>query len=492
MFCQKRIAVFTSVPLLLLSAVLLSQSYSSTPAYQDPTQPIQVRVNDLMSRMTLKEKVGQLNQPCVYVEQLGNDIPTKQMSCRRFAEGTLTDEIGPGGGLFDAADEMLHEGALQQVNYFNELQSIALKKTRLQIPLLQDEEGVHGAMVPGATIFPEGLAIGSTFDMDLVESIYAAAAAEARAVGINQLSSLNIEPNRDPRLGRNAEGYSEDAYLISRIAEAIVRGAQGANVAADDKVALVFTNFPGQSEPVSGLDRGALEVSERRLREVFLPSWVAAIHAGGLGVMAGYPVVLGVPTHASERQLTGMLREELGFQGVVQSEGGGFGTLITEGIVATQKEAGALALKAGVDMNITYEPAYMKPLIENVEEGRVSMALVDRAVRRVLTLKFRLGLFERPYVDSQRAIKIMHAKDHQDLALRTAREGIVLLKNDGNLLPLKKDLKSIAVIGPDADIGRGQLGDYATRAILQHIVTVAEGIKAKVSPVDESPPGERV
>ncbi len=200
------------------------------------------------------------------------------------------------GRLFTLANEILREGALQQANYFNELQAIALKKTRLQIPLLQTEEGTHGGMFPGATIFPEGLAIGSTFNIDLVESIYAVAAAEARAVGIHQLCTLVIEPNRDPRMGRNEEGYSEDPYQVSRIAEAIVRGVQGGNVAADNKVVAVFTVFPGQSEPASGIERGAVEMSERRLRETLLPPWFAGLtKAGGLGVMAGYPVVLGVP-----------------------------------------------------------------------------------------------------------------------------------------------------------------------------------------------------
>ena len=166
-------------------------------------------------------------------------------------------------------------------------------------------------------------------------------------------------------------------------------------------------------------------------------------------------------------------------RGVVVSEGGGFGTLVYEDIVRTQKEAGALALKAGVDVNITYEPAYMGPLIENVQEGRVPIALVDRAVRRVLELKFRLGLFENPYIDVQRATEVVHSQPNQDLALRAGREGIVLLKNDHSLLPLKKNLKSIAVIGPDADNLMNQLGDYSPHKVLQHVISILEGIKAK-------------
>ncbi len=456
---------------------------SSVPIYLDPQQPIEVRVNDLMSRMTLKEKVGQLNLPCVYVDDLGKTIPEKLEACKRFAAGTQTSEIGPGAGFFTLADTILHEGTEQQVEYFNQLQKIALTQTRLKIPLLQDEEGTHGGMFSGATIFPEGLALGSTFDMPLMESIYAAAARESRAVGIHVLSTLVLELDRDPRMGRNEEGYTEDPNLGSHIAEAIVRGAQGPNINAQDRVVALMTDFPTQSEPMSGLERGAITLSERGIRQDVLPPWSAAITKNGaLGVMAGYPEIEDVPAHASEKWLTAILRHELGFKGIVVSEGDGFGTLIYEGIVPTQKEAGILSLKAGVDLNITYEPAYMGPLIENVNEGRVPMELIDRAVRRVLELKFRLGLFEHPYVDLAQAKQVVHSSEHQQLALNAAREGIVLLKNDGNLLPLKKNLKSIAVIGPNADNAPNLFGDYSAQVVLQHVNTILDGIKSKVGP----------
>src|ERR1022692_12589 len=222
---------------------LLAQSRADLPAYLDPKRPVEERVDDLMSRMTLKEKVGQLNLPCVYVDELGKDIPSKLEACKRFAAGTYTHEIGPGCGFFTLANEILRKDARQQAEYFNELQKIALTETRLKIRLLEDEEGTHGAMFPGATIFPEGLAIGSTFDLDLVRSVYAAAAAEARAVGIHMLSTLVLELDRDPRVGRNEEAYTEDPYLYSRIAEGIVQGTQGTNIAAADKVIAVLTDF---------------------------------------------------------------------------------------------------------------------------------------------------------------------------------------------------------------------------------------------------------
>ena len=491
MMCQESMHLLKPVQVFMLSAIVLllgslllrSQPSSDVPLYLEPNQPVERRIDDLLARMTLKEKVGQLNLPCVYVDELGKDIPTKLAACKRFAAGTYTDEIGPGSGFFTLADTILHEGTLQQANYFNDLQKIALTQTRLKIPLLEDEEGTHGAMFSGATVFPEGLSIGSTFDPDLVKSVYSAAAQEARAVGIHMLSTLVMELDRDPRMGRNAEAYTEDPYLYSRLAESIVQGTQGDDVNAPDKVEAVLTDFPTQSEPVSGLERGAIELSERMLREDFLPPWKAGItKSGALGVMAGYPEIDDEPAHGSRKWMTEVLRQELGFQGLVESEGNGFATLIDEGIVATQKEAGALALRAGVDLNITYEPAYMAPLVQNVDEGRVPVSLVDLSVRRVLREKFRLGLFEHPYVDPQQALKIVHSQPHQDLALVAAREGIVLLKNEQNLLPLKKNLKSIAVIGPDADNTLNQLGDYTAKKVTQPVVTILQGIKQKVGP----------
>ena len=461
---------------------LMAQSNAASPIYLDKTQPIEARVDDLMQRMTLKEKVGQLNLPCAYVDALGKTIPAKMEAARKFAAGTYTDEIGPGAGFFTLADTIKLNNLPEQVRYFNQLQKIATTQTRLKIPLLQDEEGTHGAMFPGATVFPEGLSIGSTFDMPLVQAIYAAAAQEARSTGIHVLSTLVLETDRDPRMGRNMEGYTEDPYLDSRIATNIVEGAQGSNIDAPDKVVALMTDFPTQSEPVSGMERGAIELSERYIRENFLPPWIAAFKAGALGVMAGYPEIEGVPEHASEKWNTQILRNELGFKGVVDSEGGGFGTLIYEHIVPTQKEAGALALRAGVDLDITYEPAYMGPLIQNVEEGKVPEALVDRAVRRVLELKFRLGLFDHPYVDLAQAERAVHSQQHQQLALQAAREGIVLLKNQNHLLPLKKDLKSIAVIGPNADDRWNQLGDYSPSVVPQKVTTVLDGIRQAVSP----------
>jgi beta-glucosidase len=474
--------------LILLSSVGLplgrgDDAKPGKPLYLDPTASPAERVKDLLGRMSLEEKVGQMNMPCVYESGLGESHAEKTAACRKFAEGTYLKGLGPGGGFFTLPNTILREGPRQQAEFLNELQEIALKRTRLGIPLLLTEEGTHGLMASGATIFPEGPALGSAWDPGLVSKIYAAAAEEARSIGIHQIFTLVVEPIRDPRLGRNEEAYSEDPYLCARYAEAVVQAVQGGNIAAPDKCVAGLCHYPGQSQPVSGLERGAMEVSERTLREVFLPPWVAGIKkSGALGVMATYPAVDGVPTHASEKILTNVLRDELGFQGLVLSEGGGIGTLIYEGLAPDQKRAGQLALKAGVDVGISYESGYMLDMIASVREGTVDMALIDRAVRRILLQKIRLGLFENTRVDPARAEKIVHNAEHQDLALEAARQGTVLLKNEKNTLPLRKDLKSIAVIGPNADDPLNQLGDYVALNVTQKVTTVLEGIRQAVSP----------
>lgn len=474
--------------LILFSSVSSAQSNNNelnqfgSQAYLDPSFPIDERIDDLLSRMTLEEKIGQLNMPCVYFDELGNTATEKMEGCKKFTEGTLIEGIGPGGGFFTLANNVLFEGPKQQANYFNELQKIALEKTRLKIPLLQTEEGTHGLMCSGGTIFPEGPALGSTWNMELIENVYKTAAREARAVGIHQLFTLVIEPNRDPRLGRNQEGYSEDPYLCARIAETIVKAVQGNDITRKDKVVAGLCHYPGQSEPVSGLERGAMEISERVLREVFLPPWEAGIkNAGALGVMATYTTIDGIPVHSSSAILTDLLRGELGFDGLVLSEGGGVNTLIYTGLAQNEKEAAALAANAGMDVSISFHQGYFTEMIENVEEGKVSIETIDRSVRRILKLKYSLGLFENPYVDPENAEKISHTNENQMLAYEAAKEGIVLLKNENNLLPLSKEIKSIAVIGPNADDEKNQLGDYTAKVVIQDIITVLDGVKNKIS-----------
>jgi beta-glucosidase len=471
----------------LAVAAAATSLFSAGPDYLDPKAPPETRVEDLLHRMTLEEKVGQMNMPCVYEDALGRTDEEKMAGVRAFTLGEHLAGLGPGGGFFTLPNTILHQGTRQQVEFVNELQRLAVRKTRLGIPLLMTEEGTHGLMCSGATIFPEGPALGSTWNLDLVSRIYQAAAREGRSIGMHQLFTLVVEPNRDPRLGRNQEGYSEDPWLCARIAETIVRAVQGKDVSAPDRCVAGLCHYPGQSEPVSGLERGAMEVSERKLRTIFLPPWEAGIRdAGALGVMATYPAIDGTPAHASRWILTDILRDELRFDGLVLGEGRGIETLVYEGVARDQKDAGQQALRAGLDVGINYESGFMGDLVASVREGAVPEALVDRAVRRILRQKVRLGLFERHQADLEHALRTVHHPDHQRLALEAAREGIVLLKNEGSLLPLDRRLvRSIAVIGPNADDPKNQLGDYTAHTVLQDVVTVLEGIRAAA-------PGARV
>ena len=468
---------FSIIVLILITEVSL---FGQKDLYLDSNQTVDKRVDDLLSRMTLEEKLGQLNSPIP--SEMAKDLPGEIDACRKFAEGKLVTNIGPAGGIW-APTNLFKDSPRSQAEFLNELQKIATEKTRLKIPLLFFEEGTHGLLTSGSTVFPEGLAIGSTWNTGLVKQIYAVAAKEARTRGVHFLGTLVVEPNRDPRLGRNEEGYSEDPYLCSQIAESIVNGMQGDDISANDKAIALLCHFPGQSQPVSSLERGAMEISERTLREVFLPPWVAGIKkSGALGVMATYPSIDGMPAHGSEKLLTKILRDELGFKGLVMCEGGGIGILVYENIVSTMKEAGAVCLKAGIDVSIWFEDGYLNAMRENVNEGKVSIETIDRSVKRILRIKYLLGLFDNPYVDVDRAVRETNTKESRELALQTAREGIVLLKNEKNLLPLKKNIKSIAVIGPNADAERNQLGDYTHNPVLQDVVTVLEGIRNKVSP----------
>jgi len=469
--------------LLFFFAAITGQSQAKHPIYLDPKQPLKKRIEDLLSRMTIEEKVGQLNMPCVYESGLGTTIEEKTAAVKQFAKGTWVKGMGPGGGFFTLPNTILRKGTQQQVEFLNELQRIAIEETRLGIPLLLTEEGTHGLMCSGGTIYPEGPALGCTWDLELLSRIYSATAKEARAIGIHQIFTLVIEPIRDPRLGRNQEAYSEDTFLTAKIAEKIVEAVQGKDITAKDKCVAGLCHYPGQSEPIGGLERGAMQISERKLREIYLPPWEAGIKkAGALGVMATYPAIDGIPVHASEWILTDILRKELGFDGLVLGEGGGIGTIIYEGLAEDMKRAGQITLQAGVDVGISYESGYMVDLVESVREGAIPEYYLNRAVRRVLKQKFRFGLFEKPYANLAYALKTVHHSDHQQLALEAAREGIVLLKNENNLLPLDRSkVRKIAVIGPNADDEKNQLGDYVSESVLQDITTVLDGIK-KVAP----------
>ncbi len=388
-----------------------SEPDRASAPWSEPRDP---QVEALLARMTLAEKIGQLNIPQVLPQALiPPTSPTGRLeNQRRFAAGTWVSYLGPGGGLF---------GLLNQT--------------------------VFG-------LFP---------------------VAHPRTP--RQQAELTNSLNRDPRFGRVCEYFGEDSYHVGRIISGLVRGVQGGEVSRSDRTAASLCHFPAQTPNVGGLEGSSVEIGERLLRQTHLPPWqVGFSDEGALMTLACQATIDGIPTHASRFLLTGILRGEMHFSGVVISEGGGFQTIVTDGLAATQKQAGALAIRAGVDVGITWEPAYLDQLVASVHDGSVSVELVDRAVRRVLLLKKRLGLFKNAIVDPAIAERTVHSAEHQALALAAARESLVLLKNDGGLLPLAAG-KRIAVIGPNADNSSNLLGDYNPWPPFAPIPTILDAIR---------------
>lgn len=457
------------------------------PAYRRRDLPTEDRVRDLLQRMTPSEKLGQLNVPlplppgAVAALLPGVVHPSSEADLHSAATGHYLDGVGPVGGFF-AADSYGNEGGPRRQAELRRRLQQAAASTRLGIPLVQIIEGTHGVQATGATIFPEGPGLGSTWNPDLIRDVYAAVAREARSIGNHLLCTLVVEPIRDPRLGRSCQGYSEDSYLTGRMARAIVAGAQGDDVADPHHAGVILCHFPGQSEPVAGMERGAMEVSERVLRETFLPPWAAVSGPhGALGVMATYATIDGLPVHGHTRWLTDVLRGELGFTGVVVSEGFGFETLQYEGVVETQAQAGAMALQAGVDISMTWEEAFRQPLTAAVAGGTLDGGYLDRAVARILAVKFALGLFDDAAgEDDEAGTGDVGSPAHRELALRAAHESIVLLKNDGALLPLDGAAHRVAVIGPNADDARSLLGDYVASTVSQPVPSILAVLRERL------------
>ncbi|MEM2526674.1 MAG: glycoside hydrolase family 3 N-terminal domain-containing protein [Candidatus Bathyarchaeia archaeon] len=420
------------------------------PLYLDPSQPIDRRVEDLLARMTLEEKVGQM---CQYS---GITMEYERM-IREGRIGSLLNVFG--------ADET------------NRIQRIAVEESRLGIPLIFGLDVLHGYK----TIFPIPLGLASTWDPDVVRRAASIAAAEAAADGVHWTFAPMVDIARDPRWGRIAEGAGEDPYLGSAMARAYVEGYQGKSLSDPDTIVACPKHYVAYGGAEGGRDYNTVDISERTLREIYLPPFRAAVKAGAGTLMSAFNDLNGIPASANPHTLRTILRGEWGFEGFVVSDWNAIGELITHGIAGNIYEAAEKALKAGVDMDMQGD-VYRRALVQLVREGRIPEGLIDDAVRRILKIKFMLGLFDRPYVDPERAKKIIKCREHLEAALEIARKSIVLLKNDGNLLPLSRDLGSIAVIGPLADDHEAPLGPWSCLGDPKDVVTVLEGIKSKVSP----------
>ncbi|MCD6509728.1 MAG: beta-glucosidase BglX [Thermoprotei archaeon] len=417
--------------------------------YKDPSQPIEERVEDLLKRMTLDEKIGQMRQYSSFTKEIKDLV-------RKGLVGSLLNVTG--------------------IDKVNEVQKAAIEGSRLGIPLLLGLDVIHGYR----TIFPIPLALASTWDPSVVRRAARIAAKEASSEGITWTFAPMVDIARDPRWGRIAEGAGEDPYLGSIMAWAAVRGFQGDNLSDPDAILACAKHYIAYGGAEGGRDYNTVDISDRTLREVYLPPFRAAVLAGVGTIMSAFNDLNGVPASANEYTLRKILREELGFKGFVVSDWNAIGELINHGIAGDVYGAAKEAVEAGVDMDMQGD-VYRRALRKLVEDGAISEKLIDDAVRRILEVKFKLGLFENPYANPERARKVVKCKEHLDFALEAARKSIVLLKNEG-VLPLRKDLKTIAVIGPLANDRTAPLGSWYCLGDPKDVVTVLEGIRSKVPP----------
>jgi len=363
--------------------------------------------------------------------------------------------------------------------FTNSIQKWLKENTRLGIPILFHEECLHGNAAPKATSFPQAIALASTWDPALVQEVFTSVAAEVRAKGAQECLAPVLDLARDPRWGRTEETYGEDPYLVSRLGVATIRGYQGSGPYLDKShVFATAKHFAVHGQPEAGTNAAPGNYSERVIREYFLKPFEAAVREAHVAtVMPSYNEIDGIPSHSNVKLLTGILRQEWGFDGVVVSDYFGIDELRKlHHVVSNKEDAARMALDAGVDMELPFPDAYTS-LIAQVKAGRIAEARVDQSVARVLRMKFLAGLFDDPYTDPVVAEKITNNAEHQQLALRAAHEAIILLKNQNNLLPLEKGkYKRIAVIGPNAaELHLGGYSDNPGRG-----VSVLQGIKERV------------
>lgn len=454
--------------------------------YKDAHLPIVERVEDLLGRMTLKEKVGQLNQRMYGWDAYRKNGEHFELTDAFREEVAFGDGMGALYGLFRAdpwskvtfANGIPPEASARVANA---IQRYVLEQTRLGIPVLLSEECPHGHQALGGTVFPTNLGIGSTWNPALYERASAQVAAEIRARGghLGLVSALDIL--RDPRWGRAEECYSEDPYLAAQLTAAAVRGLQGSNAAdlvSERKVAAVLKAFCAQGAGEGGHNMGPALIGERELREIHLPGMQAGVQAGALACMSAYSEIDGVPCNANASLLTDILRTQWGFQGIVMSDAHAIDRL-QQMLTGKYESAAALALTSGVDLSL-WDVAFTV-LEAAVRERKLAEEFIDRAVRRVLTLKFQLGLFEWPYTDEGLAVNVVGTTQARQINLEIARESLVLLKNQGDLLPLRKDLRRIAVIGPNAASVYNQLGDYTAGQREGAVITVLDGVRSLIS-----------
>lgn len=417
------------------------------------------KIEALLAQMTLAEKIGQLT---LFTTDWGSTGPT-------IREGYKTDvRTGACGALFNSHTAV----------FTRELQRVAVEESRLKIPLLFGYDVIHGYK----TIFPIPLGEAASWDLEAIEQAAHVAAAESAAAGLHWTFAPMVDVCRDPRWGRIMEGAGEDTYLGSRIAEARVRGFQGEKIGATDRVLACVKHFAGYGASTAGRDYNTVDMSERFFRETYLPPYEAAVRAGAATVMTSFNDLDGVPATANAFLLKKILRDEWGFRGFVVTDYTSINEMVNHGTAANDKEAGEQALNAGVDMDMQ-GAVFQRFTAESLKEGKVKMADIDEAVRRILWMKFELGLFDNPYKfsDEAREKRVVFSAENRAAARDVSRKSIVLLQNEGAVLPLKKGSQRIALVGPLAENKLDLIGNWSGAGDGINCVSLAEGIRAATS-----------
>lgn len=461
---------------MFLAGPQVTRSQGDAPAYKNPNLSVDERVADLLKRMTVEEKVAQLT--CVW----GQRPQVKPQTDFSTDRGDLSPEKAREVmkyGIGQVGRQRERKGPREGAAFANSVQKWLIENTRLGIPAIFHDEILHGHMAQGSTSFPQPISLANSWDLDLVTRVFTVAAQETRARGSHLVLGPNLDLARDPRWGRTEETYGEDPYLVSRMGVAVIKAIQGQGPTVDgDHVMATAKHFAAHGQPEAGTNVGPANFSERILREAFLPSFEAAVkEAGVMSVMPSYNEIDGVPSSINKWLLEDVLRKEWNFQGFLTSDYYALTQLESlHHVVGDKAEAARLSLEAGIDVE-TPDPDVFPTLVQLVKDQKVPEALLDKAVSRTLRAKFLLGLFEKPYVDENRAVQITNSSGNQALAADAARRSIVLLKNDNNLLPLDRgSIKSIAVIGPNAN--RVHLGGYSDNP--GRGVSVLQGITDKV------------
>lgn len=433
--------------LILLSQTLFAQKYQ--PSLQN-----EKKVNALLAKMTLDEKIGQLT---LYTTDWGSTGPT-------IREGYKNDiRSGACGNLFNS----------HTTEFVRELQRVAVEETRLKIPLLFGFDVIHGYK----TIFPIPLGEASCWDMNAIELSAHIAAKEAAAAGLNWTFAPMVDVSRDPRWGRVMEGAGEDTYLGTQIAAARVRGIQGKKLGGTDALLACVKHYAAYGAPIAGRDYNTVDMSERFLREYYMPPYQAAVEAGAATVMTSFNDYDGVPATGNKYLIDNILRKEWGFKGFVVSDYTGINEMVNHGVVKDEKEAGELAFNAGMDMDMQGS-IFQRFLKQSVKEGKVREADINLAVKRILHLKYDLGLFDDPYkfCNAEREKSTLLSAEHRAAARDISRKSIVLLKNDNQTLPLQKG-KKVALIGPLAANKSELIGNWNGAGNANDCVSLREGLE---------------